>query len=138
MCQLKADEKGVTLDLDCDPALEVRMNMHLFEQAVINLIDNAIKFSAGGDTVTISGTRHDRSVRVRVRDTGIGIESRHLERLFERFYRVDKGRSRDLGGTGLGLAIVKHIARVHDGQVSVESAPGKGSTFTITLPAASA
>jgi two-component system, OmpR family, phosphate regulon sensor histidine kinase PhoR len=138
VCQAKADDKALTLALQCEPALEARINVHLFEQAVVNLIDNAIKFSEPKSVVTVGGFGEGRFVRVFVRDTGIGIESRHQERLFERFYRVDKGRSRDVGGTGLGLAIVKHIARVHDAQVSVESAPGKGSIFTILLHAPSA
>jgi two-component system phosphate regulon sensor histidine kinase PhoR len=74
-------------------------------------------------------------VRITVRDTGVGIEHKHLDRIFERFYRVDRGRSRELGGTGLGLAIVKHIVLVHNGTVAVASEPGVGSTFTILLPA---
>ncbi len=103
------------------------------EQMLTNLIENAIKFSREHSTVSIShepGTRD----RILVRDNGDGIPAQHLERLFERFYRVDRARSRDMGGTGLGLAIVKHIALLHGGEVTVTSEVGKGSTFTIHLP----
>ena len=98
-----------------------------------NLVDNAIKFNREGGTVTI---RHesDRTDRIRVEDGGEGIPAHHLDRLFERFYRVDRARSRELGGTGLGLAIVKHLARAHGGEVSIESRFGEGSQFTIELP----
>jgi two-component system phosphate regulon sensor histidine kinase PhoR len=102
-----------------------------------NLIDNAIKFSRENGTVAIShepGTRD----RILVQDNGDGIPAQHLERLFERFYRVDRARSREMGGTGLGLAIVKHIALLHGGEVTVTSELGKGSTFTIHLPRKSA
>jgi two-component system phosphate regulon sensor histidine kinase PhoR len=98
-----------------------------------NLVDNGIKFSHQNGTVTIrheSGT-HDR---ILVTDDGDGIPAQHLERLFERFYRVDRARSREMGGTGLGLAIVKHLALLHGGEVTVESELGKGSTFTVHLP----
>jgi len=84
--------------------------------------------------VTVSAAARDEEIAISVTDQGSGIEREHLPRLFERFYRVDQARSRDLGGTGLGLAIVKHIAQVHGGRVSVESTPGVGSTFTIHLP----
>jgi two-component system phosphate regulon sensor histidine kinase PhoR len=100
---------------------------------ITNLIDNGIKFSGENGTVTISheGGRRDR---ILVQDEGDGIPSQHLERLFERFYRVDRARSREMGGTGLGLAIVKHLALLHGGEVTVTSELGKGSTFTIHLP----
>jgi two-component system phosphate regulon sensor histidine kinase PhoR len=106
----------------------------LLEQAVVNLIDNAIKYSPAGSTVEISLGVQPGEVAIVVRDHGVGIAREHLTRLFERFYRVDKARSRDLGGTGLGLAIVKHIAQAHGGQVTVESRLGEGSLFTIHLP----
>jgi signal transduction histidine kinase len=98
-----------------------------------NLIDNGIKFSREHGTVTISYESGARD-KILVRDDGEGIPAQHLERLFERFYRVDRARSRDLGGTGLGLAIVKHLALLHGGEVTVTSELGKGSTFTIHLP----
>jgi two-component system phosphate regulon sensor histidine kinase PhoR len=100
----------------------------------VNLVDNAIKYSPAGAVVSVSATVRDDEVALEVDDHGSGIDRRHLPRLFERFYRVDKARSRDLGGTGLGLAIVKHISQVHGGRVTVESTPGVGSRFTIFLP----
>jgi len=103
------------------------------EQMLTNLVDNAIKFNRDGGRVVI---RHENGLRDRifVEDTGEGIPAQHLQRLFERFYRVDRARSRELGGTGLGLAIVKHLARVHGGEVVVESKLGEGSRFAIELP----
>jgi two-component system, OmpR family, phosphate regulon sensor histidine kinase PhoR len=106
------------------------------EQMLTNLIDNAIKFSREHGTVTISHESGSRD-RILVQDNGDGIPAQHLERLFERFYRVDRARSRDLGGTGLGLAIVKHLALLHGGEVTVTSELAKGSTFTIHLPKSS-
>ncbi len=107
------------------------------EQMLTNLVENAIKFTREDGKVTIrfeSGGLSGRDYII-VEDTGEGIPAQHLERLFERFYRVDRARSRELGGTGLGLAIVKHLARAHGGEVTVTSAVGNGSTFTIELPA---
>jgi two-component system phosphate regulon sensor histidine kinase PhoR len=101
---------------------------------VVNLVDNAIKYSLANTSVVMRGTDTAAGIQITVSDNGPGIDERHLARLFERFYRVDKARSRKLGGTGLGLAIVKHIAGVHGGQVNVETTIGKGSTFSILLP----
>ncbi|MBN2216531.1 MAG: PAS domain-containing protein [Pirellulales bacterium] len=137
MCQKHAEEKQIEIQCQCDPTLAVPMNSHLLEQAVVNLLNNAIKFSEPGTTVHVQAVLEDSEAVIRVKDEGCGIERRHLPRLFERFYRVDKARSRQLGGTGLGLAIVKHIARAHGGTVDVESVVGQGSTFTIRLPGAS-
>jgi len=104
------------------------------EQMIINLVDNAIKFNRRGGTVSVDCERlEDRSL-ITVSDTGEGILPEHMERLFERFYRIDRARSREIGGTGLGLAIVKHLARLHGGEVSVRSALSEGTTFTIELP----
>jgi len=136
LCEIKSGEKGITVEVDCDEALTAEVNDPLLEQAIVNLIDNAIKYSEPGGRVAVSAARADGAVRISVRDEGCGIEKKYLPRLFERFYRVDKARSRKLGGTGLGLAIVKHICQAHGGRVSAESSPGKGSTFTIHLPAA--
>jgi two-component system phosphate regulon sensor histidine kinase PhoR len=130
-----AEQAGVSIRVDCPEELEATLNPQLLEQALINLIDNAVKFSRPGGSVVVSGGRRDGEIVVEVRDRGPGIAPEHLSRLFERFYRVDKARSRSLGGTGLGLAIVKHIAMAHGGRVAVESRPGKGSTFSILLPA---
>jgi len=129
----KAAVQGVTLENKVRPDATVYADERRLEQMLTNLIDNAIKFSREHSTVSIShepGTRD----RILVRDNGDGIPAQHLERLFERFYRVDRARSRDMGGTGLGLAIVKHIALLHGGEVTVTSELGKGSTFTIHLP----
>ena len=98
-----------------------------------NLIDNAIKFNRDGGTVSVK-YHSDARDRIIVEDSGEGIPSHHLDRLFERFYRVDRARSRELGGTGLGLAIVKHLAKAHGGEVTVESRFGEGTQFTVELP----
>lgn len=105
------------------------------EQMLTNLIDNAIKFNRAGGTVTLTSVESEEKASISVTDTGEGILPDHLPRVFERFYRADRGRTREVGGTGLGLAIVKHLARLHGGEVSVSSAPGSGTTFTIELPA---
>ena len=134
-CQQSAEEKNIRIKLDCDKGLSARINSSLLIQAVINLVDNAIEYSEAGDEVVVSCGRSNGEVTLSVKDNGSGIEKKHIPRLFERFYRVDKARSRTLGGTGLGLAIVKHIVQIHRGEISVQSRPGKGSTFTIHLPA---
>jgi len=133
-CELKAKNKGIALNLTCNEMLRANINAQLLEQAVVNLIDNAIKYSDDGKSVEVSGIKNGEGVLVSVRDHGCGIEEKHLPRLFERFYRADKARSRELGGTGLGLAIVKHIALAHSGNVDVHSVPGQGSIFRIRLP----
>jgi two-component system phosphate regulon sensor histidine kinase PhoR len=137
LCQIRADARGVRLLLTCAEDLTARMHAGLIEQAVVNLVDNAITHGATGaeSQVEVAAVNTGDGVRITVRDTGVGIEHKHLDRIFERFYRVDKGRSRELGGTGLGLAIVKHIVLVHNGTVAVASEPGVGTTFTILLPA---
>jgi two-component system phosphate regulon sensor histidine kinase PhoR len=119
--------------------LAVLADRRALEQILSNLIDNAIKYSTPGAIITVSAaTSSDDGapVAISVADTGPGILPHHLPRLFERFYRVDRGRSRDVGGTGLGLAIVKHLTEVQGGNVEVESTPGRGSIFTVRLPAA--
>jgi len=134
LCEIKSREKGVGIDVECDAGLTAQVNDPLLEQALVNLIDNAIKYSESGSRVAVSAISVDGEVRISVHDHGCGIEQKYLPRLFERFYRVDKARSRNLGGTGLGLAIVKHIVQAHRGRVTAESTPGKGSVFTIHLP----
>ena len=133
-CGQAAAARGVTLQSSCDPDLTCRMNAQLVEQAVTNLLDNAINYSRGAP-VAVRARRAAGSVLIDVTDAGSGIASEHQERIFERFYRVDRARSSAYGGTGLGLAIVKHIAQAHHGEVSVRSSPGRGSTFTLRLPA---
>ena len=129
----KAEAQSVALENKVDPEVLVHADARRLEQMLTNLIDNAIKFSREHGTVVISHEAGQRD-RILVRDNGDGIPAQHLERLFERFYRVDRARSRDMGGTGLGLAIVKHLALLHGGEVTVTSELGKGSTFTIHLP----
>jgi two-component system phosphate regulon sensor histidine kinase PhoR len=108
------------------------------EQALVNLLDNAVKFNRpGGEARIDAGTGPDGRVFISVSDTGSGMPSEDLPRIFERFYRVDKARSREVGGTGLGLSIVKHVVERMDGSIRVESRLGKGSTFTIVLPPSS-
>jgi two-component system, OmpR family, phosphate regulon sensor histidine kinase PhoR len=127
--------KGVTLIRDGQAEARVSGNRVRLEQALINLLDNAIKFNRSGGTVRAATRRDsDSAIRITVADTGIGIPSEHVARIFERFYRVDRARSRELGGTGLGLSIVKHVVERMGGSVSVESRLGQGSTFTILLP----
>ncbi|MCC6680173.1 MAG: PAS domain-containing protein [Phycisphaeraceae bacterium] len=132
-CQANADQRQMQMDLECESNLSARINARLLEQAVVNLLDNAIKYSPVGSRIRLCGRRADSEVIIEVMDEGRGIEPQHLPRLFERFYRTDKARSRALGGTGLGLSIVKHIAEAHGGRVSVESRINKGSTFRIHL-----
>jgi len=134
VCAPKASEKTVHVGLNCLENITARINPQLFEQAVINLVDNAIKYSLPSTQVRVEVSVDNIELTVSVSDEGRGIEKDHFPRLFERFYRVDSDRSREMGGTGLGLAIVKHIAQVHGGRVSVDSSVGKGSTFRIHLP----
>jgi two-component system, OmpR family, phosphate regulon sensor histidine kinase PhoR len=133
-CRSKAEEKRMRLTVNCPAEQELTMNASLLEQAVVNLLENAIAYSSQGGSVEVDCVENEREVEIRVRDYGCGIAREHLPRLFERFYRVDKSRSRDSGGTGLGLAIVKHIMQLHGGRATVESTPGVGSTFSLVLP----
>ncbi|NIP41601.1 MAG: cell wall metabolism sensor histidine kinase WalK [candidate division Zixibacteria bacterium] len=134
VCELKAQESNIRIKISCPEDIRAKINAPLLEQAIINLIDNAIKYSEPESVIGVSGARENGEVVIRVTDRGSGIAREHLPRLFERFYLVDKARSRKLGGTGLGLAIVKHISQAHGGYPKVESIPGKGSTFSIHLP----
>jgi two-component system phosphate regulon sensor histidine kinase PhoR len=129
----KASAHNVTLKNDVAREVTVYADPRRLEQMLTNLIDNGIKFSRDNGTVSISHESDTRD-KILVHDDGDGIPAQHLERLFERFYRIDRARSRDMGGTGLGLAIVKHLALLHGGEVTVTSELGKGSTFTIHLP----
>lgn len=133
-CKNKADENNIRIELNCGDEIRACINAALIEQAVLNLIDNAIKHSEKGGRVVVEGKLSGNNVQISVKDFGCGISPEHLDKIFERFYRVDKGRSRKQGGTGLGLAIAKHIAEIHRGNIRVESKPGSGSAFTIELP----
>jgi len=134
-CGETIQNKAVDVQLSCADDLSGTIDATLLEQAAVNLLDNAIKYSPENSTVRIEALTADSEIQIRFIDQGMGIARKHLPRLFERFYRVDKARSRKLGGTGLGLAIVKHIAQAHGGRVTVESELGQGSTFTLHLPA---
>jgi len=130
-----ADAKSITLVLDAAPGLVVFGNPRLLEQALLNLATNAVRYSDSHKEILFKGFSQGSDIRLTVHDHGWGIEKRHLPRIFERFYRVDKARSRSLGGTGLGLAITKHITLLHHGRIEVESEVGQGSVFTLVLPA---
>lgn len=131
-----AEQRGITLDL-VEPSRRMSLlgDRRQLVSAMFNLLDNAIKYSSPGSSVTVSAATDGATVSLSVADSGIGIPRRDLERVFERFYRVDRARSRETGGTGLGLAIVRHVASNHGGEVAVESREGEGTTFTLVLPA---
>jgi two-component system phosphate regulon sensor histidine kinase PhoR len=132
--QQTAQRKNITLTLETELSeTEVLGDKERLQQVMINLIDNAIKYTNPGGSVKISTAQQNNIVTINVSDTGVGIPKESLPRIFERFYRVDKERSRDAGGTGLGLAIVKHIVEAHGGKVTVQSIVGKGSTFSFQL-----
>jgi len=130
----RAKDKGIRIDIRADENLEVNANEGLLEQALVNLLDNAVKYSPRGTAIIAGASAEDGYVRFAIVDNGPGIPLRDQPRLFERFYRVDRARSREMGGTGLGLAIVRHIALAHGGDASVESREGAGSTFVIRVP----
>lgn len=136
----QADQKNLTIHFKPSPHITtLQANISTLEQVITNLLDNAIKYTPEAGTITLSThiqPTRPNWVEVTISDTGLGIPAKHLPRLFERFYRVDKARSRDMGGTGLGLSIVKHIIQSHGGDISVASTVGEGTTFTFTLPLA--
>jgi two-component system, OmpR family, phosphate regulon sensor histidine kinase PhoR len=133
-CQPQAVQKKIHITLDCPDTLTARVDPILMEQAIINLVDNAVKYSPEDTRITIGVSCQKGVVIIEIRDSGNGIDKEHLPKIFNRFYRVDKGRSRNEGGTGLGLAIVKHIVQYHGGKIEVESQRGKGTFFKISLP----
>ena len=130
-----AEDRMIRLSLECEPVLPVQGDAQKLKQLVINLLDNALRYTDPGGAVMVRLRGTTDQVTVAVFDTGHGIAPEHLPHLFERFYRVDHSRTRDIGGTGLGLSIVKEIADSHKGSITVESEVGKGSTFTLALPA---
>ena len=132
--QGSADKKNVKLIVETAPKIIIQVNRDRIKQMLINLIGNAINYNIENGSVRIKAAKVDGRLVISVSDTGIGIAQQHLPRIFERFYRVDKGRSRNMGGTGLGLSIVKHIVNLYDGDINVESEPGKGTEFIVQLP----
>ncbi len=134
LCKEKALKRKIKIILHNSEEIIFKHNSALIEQAIINLLNNAIKYSNGDSEITITVTKQNSNVKISVADQGTGIPEEHLSRLFERFYRVDKARSRQLGGTGLGLSIVKHIALAHKGTITVSSEINKGSIFSLILP----
>ena len=136
MFERQTTQNRQTLERVVPPGLAVRADRDRLVQILVNLVDNAVKFTPEGGRIRIEAeTGPDGRVAVRVRDTGVGIPSTELPRITERFYRVDKTRSREVGGTGLGLAIVKHLVQAHGGELHIESALGHGTTVSFTLPA---
>lgn len=130
----RAETRRVTLRNEVVNEVQVYADARRLEQMLTNLVDNAIKFNRDGGEVAVRYRSTETRDCISVVDTGDGVSSEHIDRIFERFYRIDRARSRDMGGTGLGLAIVKHLARAHGGEATVQSIPGEGSTFTIELP----
>jgi two-component system phosphate regulon sensor histidine kinase PhoR len=130
----RAERKNIQLVTDVPSGFAVETDQRALEQVLSNLVDNAVKYCTPGATVKLRASNGDGMIRLTVEDTGPGISEAHLPRLFERFYRVDAGRSRDVGGTGLGLSIVKHMVEAMGGDVTVRSTVGKGSTFEVQLP----
>ncbi|MFQ6108432.1 MAG: ATP-binding protein [Candidatus Aminicenantales bacterium] len=131
----KAEEKGLVLEFAPESGIPpIQGDPFKLEQMLINLIDNAVKYTERGKVTVSLKKKNEGWLSIEIQDTGIGIPHKHLDRIFERFYVIDKSRSRKLGGTGLGLSIVKHIVLMHKGEVKAESTPGKGTTFTVLLP----
>ncbi|HEX9063395.1 MAG TPA: ATP-binding protein [Clostridia bacterium] len=129
-----AEKKSITLHADIDESIQIEANRNRIKQMLINLVDNGIKYNFHNGSVYIHALKNEGKLIITVKDTGIGIPPEHITRVFERFYRVDKGRSRNMGGTGLGLSIVKHIVNLYSGDIKITSEPGAGTQFTISLP----
>ncbi len=133
--QSAAEQRKITIELhEPDPPVYVLGDRRQLVSAIHSLLENAVTFSYENGIIRVTGSQADGEVRLSVADAGVGIPARDLERIFERFYRVDHGRSRETGGTGLGLSIVRHVASNHQGRVEVASREGEGSTFTLILP----
>jgi len=136
LLQPQADQSGVTLVLEAKGEPRIRARKDWLQRMLINLVDNAIKYNKPGGKVTITlDVPSPQRLRIAVEDTGIGIPQEHIDRIFERFYRVDKSHSRESGGTGLGLAIVKHLTQLYGGIILVSSEEGQGTRFVIEMPA---
>lgn len=129
-----ASKKNIRLEVTAEPNILILANKYRIKQMLINLIDNAIKYNIENGTVFVKASKSNGKTIISIKDTGIGIPEKHYSRIFERFYRVDKGRSRNMGGTGLGLSIVKHIVNLYSGDIRIISEPGKGTEFIIQLP----
>jgi signal transduction histidine kinase len=126
--------KYLLLDSDCEDGLTLTGDLNALQEIVQNLLDNAVRYTPPGGSVSVRAFSGDGGVVISVSDTGIGIPRSEQERIFERFYRVDAARSRELGGTGLGLSIARHLADAHGGRIEVASEVGRGSTFSVFLP----
>ena len=133
-CHAGIQAKKIIVSIDCPDDLTAMVDPGLMEQAIINLVDNAVKYSQDNMPININITKKGHFIDIVINDKGCGIKKEHLPKIFNRFYRIDKARSRNEGGTGLGLAIVKHIVRYHNGKISVKSEKDKGSSFKITIP----
>jgi two-component system phosphate regulon sensor histidine kinase PhoR len=129
-----AGEKNIILSNTVDEKVLIKANKNRMKQLILNLVDNGIKYNVPNGSVEVNSYRDEGRVIISVGDTGIGIPSEHVARIFERFYRVDKGRSRDMGGTGLGLSIVKHIVNLYNGDIRVNTEVNKGTEFIIQIP----
>lgn len=133
-CDKLAKSKNINLELSCNESFMIKANPLLLKQAITNLVNNAIKYSNKGKSIFISVLNKQNETIIGIQDQGIGIPDEHIDHIFERFYRIDKSRSRKTGGSGLGLSIVKLIAETHGGYIKVDSKLGVGSTFLICLP----
>jgi len=134
LVEIAARKKNIAIKISCKEDLTAKLYGPLIIQAIVNLLNNAVNYSGAGSRVKISAYLEGEELIIEVKDEGIGIPAEHLDRIFERFYRVDRARSREAGGTGLGLAIVRHIALFHGGNAEVESHAGEGSVFRLRLP----
>lgn len=134
LLKMNSDRSNITLTCNAADHIMMNANKNRVKQLLINLIDNAVKYTPDNGSVTVSASKEQGFIKISVKDTGIGIPQKDLERIFERFYRVDKGRSRAVGGTGLGLSIVKHIVNLYNGDISVNSTLGKGTEFIARFP----